>query len=133
MSNLVNFAESEMKRAGLFDKDADYGGMLADGVMRLVKTFAEEGHSGGSAHMTMAIFEKVARFHPLTPLTGADDEWMDVSEMSGTPMWQNCRCSSVFTDKVTAWDIDRPGDRVPITFPYDPTINADDRAIHDSP
>jgi hypothetical protein len=121
MSNLEKYAESEMKRAGLFDKDSDYGGMLADGVMKLIKVFGDEGHSGGSAHLTMAIFEKVARFHPLTPLTGADDEWMNVSEMSPGPMWQNIRCGSVFTDKVTAWDIDKPGNRVPITFPYDPS------------
>lgn len=28
MSNLVKHAERELFRAGLFDKDADYGGMI---------------------------------------------------------------------------------------------------------
>lgn len=118
MSNLESFAKEELTRAGMFDKDSDYGGMLGDAVMKMVKVFAGEGHSGFSAHMAMDIFQRVARYKTLTPLTGEDDEWFDVSEMSGQPMWQNKRDPSVFKDEKTAWDIDAPGSRVPITFPY---------------
>ena len=42
MSNLVDYAERELKLAGLFDKDADYGGMLGHAVLKMVKLFAEE-------------------------------------------------------------------------------------------
>lgn len=94
MSNLEEYAKSEMQRAGLFDKDSDYGGMIGDAVMKMIKVFADEGHSGVSAPMAINIFERVARFEPLTPLTGADDEWMEVGE--GT--WQNIRCSHVFKE-----------------------------------
>lgn len=131
MSNLEDFARSEMERAGLFSKDSDYGGMLGDAVMKMIKVFADEGHSGYSANMAVTIFEKVARFEPLTPLTGADDEWNEVAEGE----WQNRRCSHVFKDADgRAYDsrgrIFRDpdggcyvgqGSRVYIEFPYTPT------------
>lgn len=129
MSNLVAYAESEMRRAGLFDKDSDYGGMLGPAVLSMVKTFSDEGHSGMSAGLAISIFEKVARFEPLTPLTGSDDEWMEI----GDGKFQNIRCSHVFKDNGQAYDIDgkvfqepsgtsyTSGDsRVPVTFPYTP-------------
>jgi hypothetical protein len=132
MSNLEDFAKSEMQRAGLFDKDGDYGGMLGDAVMKMIRVFADEGHSGYSAGMAVSIFEKVARFEPLTPLTGADDEWMEV----GGDSWQNVRCSHVFKGADgKAYDIQgkvfrEPGgscytgydSRVYVTFPYTPKI-----------
>ncbi|WP_441235623.1 hypothetical protein [Bradyrhizobium sp. 930_D9_N1_4] len=129
MSNLELHARKEMEIAGLFAKDSDYGGMLGDAVMKMVKVFADEGHSGFSAGMAISIFEKVARFEPLSPLTGADDEWMEVGENT----WQNVRCSHVFKNADGAYDIEgkifREPDgccftsydsRVPVTFPYTP-------------
>lgn len=97
MSSLVDYAKSELERAGLFDKDSDYEGMLGDAVLDLVKVFAKQGHSGFSAGQTLRIFNKVARYQPLTPLTFAADEWNDVSEFSGRPMWQNKRDSTIFS------------------------------------
>jgi hypothetical protein len=129
MSNLELHAKKEMEIAGLFDKDSDYGGMLGDAVMKMIKVFADEGHSGFSAGMAINIFEKVARFEPLTPLTGADDEWMEVGE----GVLQNVRCSHVFKKDSQAYDIEgrifREPDggcytsfdsRVNVTFPYTP-------------
>lgn len=92
MSNLVKHAEFELKKAGLFDKDSDYGGMLGDGVMELIKVFAKQGHSGMSASMTTSLVEKLMRYEPLSPLTGEDDEWNEVGD--GT--MQNRRDSRVF-------------------------------------
>ena len=134
MSNLELHAKSEMEIAGLFEKDSDYGGMLGDAVMKLVKVFADEGHSGFSAGMAISLFEKVARFEPLTPLTGADSEWMDVAQYGdGSMCFQNKRCSHVFKDANGAYDIDgkifrEPNgscftsfeSRVPVIFPYTP-------------
>jgi hypothetical protein len=130
-SNLVLHAERELKIAGLFDEDSDYGGMLGEAVMNMVRTFSGEGHSGFSAGMAIAAFQKVASFEPLTPLTGDDDEWTEVAE--GT--WQNQRCSHVFKEADgRAYDIDgrifREPDgacftnresRVFVNFPYIPT------------
>ena len=133
MSNLETFAKDELTRAGMFDKDAMYGGMLGDAVMKMIKVFADEGHSGYSASMAVNLFERVARFEPLTPLTGADDEWNEVGE--GT--YQNRRCSHVFKDgkEDQAYDSNgkvfrepsgacytSSGSRVFITFPYVPKV-----------
>lgn len=110
MSNLVEHAESEMRRAGLYDAGADYGGMIPEAVLALVKAHAEQGHSGGSHEMVMAIFDRVVRFKPLSPLSSDPAEWMDVSEMSGRPMWQSRRCPSAFSeDGGKTWsDLDNP-------------------------
>jgi hypothetical protein len=108
----------------------------------MVKEFSEEGHSGFSASYALQCLEKLLRFKPLSPLTGEDDEWGDVSNVSGEPMFQNKRCSSIFKHGKDgeAYDIDGKvfwewytdketgekhksyytgkGSRVPVTFPY---------------
>lgn len=130
MSNLVAYAESEMRRAGLFDEDSDYGGMLGPAVLKMIETFSGEAHSGMSAGLAISIFEKVARFEPLTPLTGDDDEWMEIGEGK----FQNKRCSHVFKEDGRVYDIDGKVFREPngscftssdshvdVTFPYTPT------------
>lgn len=141
MSNLVKFAESELKAAGLIDKDSDYNGELGKAVLEIVKVFAKQDHSGMSASMTTAIVEKLMRFEPITPLTGKDDEWNDVSHMSTEPKWQNKRCGHVFKDSDgRAYDSEGKifrdpdgstwtnGDsRVYITFPYTPKSEYVDR------
>lgn len=93
--SLVAHAKSELERAGLFDKESDYDGMLGKAVLELVEKFAEQGHSGMFASMTLSIFDEVARFKPLTPITNNPDEWMEVSQSE--PMWQNRRSSDCFS------------------------------------
>lgn len=101
MSNLVKHAEYELRKAGLFDKDSDYGGNLAVAVMSLVKAHAEYGHSGGSHGAVMEIFNRVANFKTLTPITSNPEEWMQVADEmlpnGDGPMWQNKRQSSAFS------------------------------------
>lgn len=65
MSNLVDHANKELKRVGLFDKDSDYDGMLGEGVLELISTFAAQGHSGMSAAMTRELFYKLSNFEEL--------------------------------------------------------------------
>ena len=91
--SLIKYARKELEFAGLFDKDSDYGGRLADAVMELVKVFAEQGHSGMSASMTRSLFNKVADYKPLTPITGEDKEWAECG--AG---FQNIRCSAIFKE-----------------------------------
>lgn len=62
MSNTVNFAHDELRRVGLFDKDSDYGGALAEAVMELISLFAAQAHSGSSASMVIVLFGKLAAF-----------------------------------------------------------------------
>jgi hypothetical protein len=94
MSNMLTWAEAELKLAGYDINDPEDGPnrWLAEGTLELLKVFSEQGHSGMSAPYAIALFEKLASWKPIAPLTGEDDEWNDVGE--GT--WQNKRNSSVF-------------------------------------
>lgn len=106
--NLVRYAKDEMMRAGLYDADSDYGGMLANAVMNLVKAFSGEGHSGCSAGMAMDIFNKLARFQPLTPLSSDPTEWQDMGGYGLNPgeksFHQSTRQPNVFSrDSGVTW------------------------------
>lgn len=135
MSNpLLDFAEKELNIAGLMNKDSDYEGELGNAALEIVKVFSDQGHSGMSASMTTTIVERLLRFEPLTPLTGEDSEWTDVSGIKGKPWYQNKRCPRVFKgEDGRAYDIEgrvfRDPDgstwtngesRVYITFPWTP-------------
>jgi len=127
MSKLQHHAERELRLAGFFDKNSDYGGMLGDAVMELVSAFAAQEHSGMSAPLVIRLFSQVASYKLLAPLTGEDHEW----ERVDNNLWQNNRLSSVFKDATGyAYDIDgrtfldgearytSVHSRVPVTFPY---------------
>lgn len=100
-SNLVTYAEDELRLAGLLDSEDDYDGMLAKSVLELVKLFAKQGHSGFSASITTEIAMKLLRFQPLSPLTYAEDEWNHVADemvsKEQRPLYQNRRKSDVFS------------------------------------
>ena len=139
--SLVQYAENELNRIGMTDED-EYNGMMRKHLIHMVKEFADEGHSGFSASYALQCLQKLLRFKPLSPLTGEDDEWTDVSEISGRTLYQNKRCGSVFREGKDgeAYDIDgkvfwewytdkETGEksksyysgfesRVPVTFPY---------------
>jgi len=139
MSNMLNYAMRELELAGFpmslsarKDDDDYYAYQTAECVYQLLKVLGEQGHSGMSIQPVISLFTKLARYQPLSPLTGADDEWLDVSEASGCPMWQNKRASAVFKDERGAYYLDAvqyvypdgrttTGGRHPITFPYTPT------------
>jgi len=138
--SLLSYAESELDHIGLTEED-EYNGMMRKHILHMIKEFADEGHSGFSAQYAIDILSKLLSFKPLTPLTGEDDEWCDVSEYSGTTTYQNKRCSSVFKEGKDGeaynidgkvfweWYKDEDGNafksyygchdsRVPVTFPY---------------
>lgn len=140
--SVERFARDELERAGWFKPDGLYGDMMGRAVLNMMKLFSMEGHSGMSASLATGLFKKLARFEPLMPLTGENNEWTEVSE----GRWQNKRCSRVFKDKDgRAYDIEgrvfrEPSgacytsgeSRVYISFPYTPTTEYVDRAAsHD--
>lgn len=102
MTNVPQGAERKKDRelvlAGLFDKDSDYDGMLGNAVQDLLDVFHHHGHSGFSAQRTAYLFYTLIKDGILTPLSGNDDEWNDVSDINGSIMFQNNRKSDVFKD-----------------------------------
>ena len=139
MSNLISYAESELNRIGMTENSPDEMNVeMRKHILHMVQEFSKEGHSGFSGRYALNILIKLLDFKPITPLTGAEDEWNDVGE----DYWQNKRCSSVFkkADGVCydidgkvfwEWYKDENGEAVktyysgygcstPVTFPYTP-------------
>ena len=97
MSNLVEHAKVELDKAGLFDETNDfYGGTTGNAVLELIEKFSEQGHSGASAGIVAGLFARLAKYDVISPITGEDDEWNDISEEMGQILHQNKRCSSLF-------------------------------------
>ena len=97
MSNLLKHAERELKLIGYDGKD-EYNNMAKAAIMELLTTFANQGHSGFSANYIVNLFNKLAKYETLSPLKGNDDEWGNVSDMSGDrkTLFQNNRDGRVF-------------------------------------
>lgn len=111
MSNLIKHAEREMRLAGLYDKDADYDGMIPEAVMALVETHSKQGHSGDSSWVTLSIFNKVINYKTLSPITSDPSEWMHVGDdPDGTPVYQSNREPATFSQDggKTWYNIDDP-------------------------
>lgn len=145
-SNLVKHARSEFRAAGWVDGDGKFNDemqeQLCNGVMHLLGIFAEQGHTGTTAPYALHLFEKLANFKPISPLTGEDWEWNEI----GDGVFQNNRYPCVFkqadrfdgqaynTEGVIFYDWVDDGEGgteksyftsgdscVPIEFPYTPT------------
>lgn len=110
----------------------NFGHEDSDAMIHILQLFLDQWDSGGAVAVATPVFVRLLNGQPLTPLTGADDEWFD--PMGDGIMLQNRRCGSVFKDwrdengklssrqglgKLTIHDIDNPGWNG--TFPYDPT------------
>jgi len=91
-SNLVAHARRELR---IFGEDPD----TTRGLIRVVRAFADMGHSGTSAHHCAALLDKLLRYQPLTDLTDNPDEWIDrhAEGMTPTPLWQSRRNSEAFS------------------------------------
>ncbi len=65
---------------------------INENILEVVEAFARGGHSGSTAGYAIPIIEKLLRQTFITPLTGEDDEWCEVSD----GVFQNKRDSAIF-------------------------------------
>lgn len=79
----------EMKAAGYEQGDID-------AMQTIMRLFFERWNSGGAVSVMIPVLDRLLRDLPLTPLTGADEEWMCNHFEEG--VCQNIRCGSVFKD-----------------------------------
>lgn len=91
--NIAKHAWDELNRAGMFDADSDYGGMLGGAVMELVTVFAGQNHSGASAWLAADLFRRLIALEPLSDLTDDPTEWHEVAD----GLWQSRRDSAAFS------------------------------------
>src|ERR1041384_5382731 len=87
-------------------------------MVEILERFLDQWDSGGAVYVVAPILQKLIAGKPLSPLTGADSEWVD----HGNGVFQNKRCGSVFKDPrfhdgKLAYDIDAPEPRAAISFP----------------
>ena len=94
-SNLMIWAQRELD---ILANDGGKDGlqeMMNRDIMEMLEVFSAQGHTGLSASYAIAALVRLMNWKPLSPLTGADDEWIECSE----GLEQNKRYSAVFRDK----------------------------------
>ena len=136
------YAEREFKLAGWLNDDGTYCDPMQEKVcnhiLHLLDEFFDGGHSGSSGAYVLNVFDRLARYMPLQPLTGEDEEW----EEKENGQFQNTRCSRVFKKDGKAYDIEgkvfsellrtedgeeyearftNKDSHVPVEFPYTPS------------
>lgn len=80
-------------------------------ILALCEKFGTSGQSGGSAPFTATALaqsiKKLCLQEPICPITGIEEEWIDVAEMVGRPtIFQNKRCGTIFKEDGKAYCID---------------------------
>ena len=138
MNNYQKHAMVEFRAAGWCDENGKFNDEMQESicnhVLKLLEVFFNEGHSGSTAPYAINMFKTLAKFEPITPLTGEDWEWKDTGHN-----FQNKRASHVFKDyDGNCYDINgkvfwewsgtkeepykfyytNRESRVPVTFPY---------------
>lgn len=98
MSNLVKHAEKEFETLG-WPGDCEMQKAICDNILELLQVFSDQGHSGSTAPYALNLFEKLAKFNPISPLTGKDDEWVEIRE----GLYQNKRDGEVFKENKEAY------------------------------
>ncbi len=124
--SIIDHAEKEF---ALLDTDEiDYGDMIPKAALEVLQTIAKQGHSGSSVMMLLHVLTKLIPYGVLSPLTGEDDEWMEIADGK----FQNTRRSSVFRcPEEGDYDIEgcllelpdgtQVSEKLPVTFPYTPS------------
>lgn len=114
--SIIERAEDELRRVNFGEDDTKV-------MLRILRMFFDQWDSGGAVAAVAPLLPRLIAGKPLSPLTGAADEWMDTSEYGDPDMAaQNVRCSLVFKRlDGSAYFLDtQRGVRVPIDFPYWP-------------
>lgn len=104
-SNYLKHAKDEFNVAfktcwAPVESDFDDYGMqqyMCDQILDLLAVLGTQGDSGSSIGYKLSLFEKLAKFETIAPLTFADDEFNDAHSLDGSA--QNKRNSAVFKEK----------------------------------
>jgi hypothetical protein len=100
-SNTYRFAERELNILSKSSKDLEF---FREEILAICDIFGKSGQSGGSAPYTAnyitKVIKKLCLQEPICPITGIEDEWVEVSEyQENQKKWfQNKRCSALFKD-----------------------------------
>jgi hypothetical protein len=100
---LVEHARRELALLGENDE------WFVESIVAAMRGFLGCGHSGGSAPIAIDYLTRLLSREALTSLTNDPAEWVDRSEMSGYPLWQNARDSRAMSEDggKTYWMVDQ--------------------------
>lgn len=107
-SNTYRFAERELSILSKSATDPQNRPIIepfTKEILALCERFGKSGQSGGSAPFTATALsqavKKLCLQEPICPITGIDEEWVQVIDMSEDDemMYQNRRCSALFKSK----------------------------------
>lgn len=106
LSNTASFAQRELDVLVKSMTDPENRPLIEEfipEILALVDKFGKSGQSGGSAPYTATALsqaiKKLCLQEPICPITGIDEEWVDVAEMNGgETMYQNNRCYGLFKE-----------------------------------
>jgi len=93
-SNLVDHARREL---GYVGEEPE----TIAGYLKVIRAFADMGHSGGSASVAIPVINELLQFKNLTPLTDNPEEWEEhgPAKWDGTNgVWQNIRNGEAFSN-----------------------------------
>lgn len=94
----TDYAKREFLAAGYLpiEQCKDWPSKRAqENVLELLGVLSSQGHSGSSIYHILGLFERLAKFEPLTPITGNNDEWIQHAD----GLFQNARYSKIFKAK----------------------------------
>lgn len=90
--SFTEYARNELIRAGAIDpNNPDEDQLYAKQVLELVAAFEAQKHNSGQHNTVVELFSRLLYGQPIMPLTGEDDEWLEVFPGK----WQNKRCAAV--------------------------------------
>ena len=101
-SELVEHARRELALLGENDE------WFVESIAAAIKGFHGCGHSGGSGPIAIDYLARLLSHEALSPLTSDPAEWIDRSEISSHPLWQNARDSRAMSEDggKTYWMVD---------------------------
>lgn len=104
---LLEHAAYELTRAGMTTNEDPLARKAAADTLALVKRFQNQEHTERTGRYVLEMFETLANFLPLTPITDDPDEWekfeidrknVDTGEVEKRVVWQSKRASAIFSE-----------------------------------
>lgn len=93
-STLCKKALKELELAGYINSNDEMSRLMATQVLETLAVFSSHDNSGFSANIELNLFDILAHYKILTPLTFKDNEWDKIDKY----LWQNNRITSIFKD-----------------------------------
>ena len=93
--------ERELAKKEGNENDALYGIACYESALKAYKSLMEDGHSGGSIHITKGILTRLIDGKPLSPIEDTEDMWfnppgIDAEDENGNKSYMHKRMTSLF-------------------------------------